>query len=302
MKNANTTSAATLAALAASVIAGSPSAQQQAGGVAVMEPPPAPTAAPTVAKPRNRRGTNKANAAPAPTAPQTTGDVSVELSDTPVDTGAGKDDLGLQPGTRSILKAIGTTKVGRGSKISKKERTAVHAACLDMLMGLGLGETNQVNDESVGFGPLTRIVCIHLVKDLLQKVDPKITTVQVSHLNETNLRSVLSMPNLAKVGNDKLDLYLAKLATTAATKGRVISSATAKTRVRNEKLARKFLSSGVAAEMITALDKIVELGKEVRYGQVRLPLDRAIGVALGRSIGASELFKTDSREIVKAGE
>ena len=298
MKNVNTTSQATLAALAAAVIAGTPAAQSQTGGVAVLEAPAASAPrAPRVRKPKT----------PIAITPEVTGDVSVEISDMPVDNeaapagGAGapaQDELGLQPGTRTILRAIGDQKVGRGSKISKKERQAVYAAALDMIMALGLGETNQVNKESVGFGPLTRVVFIRLIKANLQKLDPTLKTVKIEHLNESNLRAVLTMPDLTKAGHSTLDLYLGELELNATKKNRIIAAATVKTRNRNAKLARRFLDSGVAKELVTALDAIVQLGREVRYGQVRMPLDRAVGVALGRSIGAAELFKSDDREIV----
>ena len=60
-------------------------AKSRAGPTALLTVISTPDLLPIVAKPRSRRGRGKANAAPAPTAPPVTGDVTVELSDNGLD-------------------------------------------------------------------------------------------------------------------------------------------------------------------------------------------------------------------------
>lgn len=186
--------------------------------------------------------------------------------------------------TISVLEAVKATGVNlRSQMVDKKDRAVATTAAIDVLIGVGLGE------RAKGFGPIVRQVLIGLLK-----VKLGVKTVKRDQITAKNLQAVLGVKDFTKNAKAALATYLKSF------DGKEVGEATIKARGHNTELANRWIDADMGEVYETALKVICTLGGTVHFDGISMPVDRALGVAFGRNITASELFKAKEKSVSKA--
>lgn len=234
--------------------------------------------------------------APAPVVAPNTAGTEPSAAERGLATADPTQALGLQPGAiAAVQAAIG--KNLRDSQVSKQERKVVKDASLDIAMGVGLGESAETNDEQVGYGPMTRTLIIKMMKTTITKGK----AVKITDLSRINIQKVLGLPNFAAVAAATLDAYLLELEALAVSRGKTPAQTTLDARKANAELTRTWIKNGLNTVYSQALDNLTQFGGQIPFGNgVTMPLDRALGVAFGRNITASELYRSNNVKPTKA--
>jgi len=251
-------------ALAVQIAAVNAAAAPQGTGTAVLELPAATTQAPL------------------PPSPEVQAQAAQEVAESK----AQADAAGVDPATVQALKAFEAGgKHIKDSSISKPERQLVKQSAMEVLIGVGLG------DKSQGYGPVVRQVMILGLKDML-----KLTSIKKDLITADNLLQLIKLDTFAADAPKHLAKYQEGLKAD-------VGETTIATRKANAGRAKKWIDSGMFTHYATALETVVQLGRQAEFrtelGVITMPLDRALGVAFGRSITASELMKANDKQIVK---
>lgn len=199
------------------------------------------------------------------------------------------DAAGVDPATVQALKAFEAGgKHIKDSSISKPERQLVKQSAMEVLIGVGLG------DKSQGYGPVVRQVMILGLKDML-----KLTSIKKDLITADNLLKLIKLDTFAADAPKHLAKYQEGLKADVA-------EATLGIRKANAGRAKKWIDAGMFSNYATALETVIQLGRQAEFrtdmGTITMPLDRALGVAFGRNITASELMKANEKQVVKAPE
>jgi hypothetical protein len=243
------------------------------GGVAVLDQPitaAAPVAAPVIVKPKRTR---KPRQQPAGEIKSAEARASVMAQDGVADATAG-------------IKAIDAAKDVNvhDSTLNHDQRKFLRHASLDVLTGVGLG------NKSGGYGPYVRTVVIALLGVLLGKTESLKTgrrTVTKEEITQVSIRSVLCLADFQVQALATLAKHLAGLKPDA-------SGDALKTRTKNEKLAKDWITTGMHASYVTAIDKIGEFGGECDLGNgIKMPLDWALRLSYGRNLTAKDANKSN---------
>jgi hypothetical protein len=124
-----------------------------------------------------------------------------------------------------------------------------------------------------------------------------VKSVKRDQITADEIKAVLSVPTFAAQAKASLTSYVAGLKSE-------VSDATIESRKANAELAQKWIDAGMHETYLVALQIICNLGGQVSFttdkGTISMPLNRALGVAFGRSITASELRRSDSKGVTKA--
>lgn len=239
------------------------------GTTAVLE---APVATPSTGrKPSKKKGRGKGVGQIAPTSERAevtaANPNSVAALDAIMDSGQRLDDPNIPAPVRAI---------------------AVEAA-MAILISVGLGQ------KSGGAGPMLRqVIKIELAKDgnPVSK-----TTITRARLIECMSRADFQTSALAT-----LDAYLTGNLDKHKLKMENLSEATLDARKGNSALARQWLTAGTHKSYIDSLNGVWEMGDQCHFDSISMPLDRALAVAFGSNITASELFRAKTRSMSKSAK
>jgi hypothetical protein len=244
------------------------------GGVATLEAPATPMtapAAPAAVKPKRVRKPRI----------QPTGDIK------PVGARAGvlaADGTQDAAGKVAALDAATGLDLHDPTAMTHDQRSYLGHAANDVLTGVGLG------NKSGGYGPYVRTVVIALLGVLLGKTASLKTgrrTVTKKEITQVSIRSVLCLANFQALALVALEEHLAGLKQDAA--GDVL-----KARTKNEKLAKSWITTGMHATYVKAIDTRGGLGGQCNMGGgIILPFDTALQISFGRNLSAKDIHETN---------
>jgi hypothetical protein len=173
----------------------------------------------------------------------------------------------------------------RDKSVKPADRKVAVAAAIAVMIGVGLGQ------KSLGYGPIVRAVLTRLLGGLLG-----IKVVGRDKISAKDVLKVLEMPKFAEQASAALTTYLAGLKADA-------SENTLTSRGKNAERAKAWITGGLNEVYATSLKVVMSLGGQVNFtgdkGTISMPLDRALGVAFGRSITAAELAKAPEKSVTK---
>lgn len=188
-------------------------------------------------------------------------------------------DLGVSTAGLAALNAAEQSGADiRSSKVSKKERKLVKQGAVEVLLAVGLGQRSQ------GYGPILRQV---IIKGLKATTGGK--RIGIKDITADALVTYLSRKGIAEEMAEILTTHMDGLETED------VAATTIEQRTKNLVLAKAWIAAKMAKTYVTALKTVIKLGSQVTFtiehGTMTLPLNRALGVAYGRSISAAELFR-----------
>jgi hypothetical protein len=173
----------------------------------------------------------------------------------------------------------------RSAEVKPEDRKIAVAAAISIMVGVGLGE------RSKGYGPHVRAVLTRLLGGKLGS-----KTVNRDKISAKDVIEICEAGTFKEQAAKALDTYLAGLKPDAG-------EATLATRAKNAEQAKRWVTAGLNTTYATALKVILTLGGQVNFGTdkgtISMPVDRALGVAFGRSITASELAKAGEKGVTK---
>ncbi len=208
---------------------------------------------------------------------------------------AAAKDLGVsEAGLRAVKDAAKSGVNLRDAKTSKAQREAVKQGSLEILLGVGLGAKSQ------GYGPIVQRVIIITIGQACG-----IKRVSTADITAANVIKALTTKTVATDLPANLATYIKELEAKTNKDGsaKVVSKDTADTRAKNLKLAQSWVAIGMHKSYVSAIKNVIKLGGSINtpviHGMMTLPVDRALGMAFGRSITASESVR-QTRKLAKA--
>jgi hypothetical protein len=160
----------------------------------------------------------------------------------------------------------------RSPEVKPEDRKVSKETALMVAMQVGLG------NKSGGAGPMIRSDIAWAMKGVLNK-----KTLKREDFTAASLTVLLSLPDCQDRLRKAHTEHLAEL------EKHEVTDDTKVARGKQAAFASKWIEAGMHASYLTGIQVLVNLGGQVQFGKIAMPLDRALGVAFGRNITAAEL-------------